>query len=159
MASSRWRRMARICPRCHSKVGQVAEKCWNCGGSLDSRLYGKAAVYADAGGPGLVAAGVLMILAGLFLLFFIITSSAISDSYGITYLDIAVPLGLIAGILSILRISYKVTLTLVLISGIFIAIRFGLHLLNPAWYFLLSSLVCVLIAASLIGSNRNRFRI
>lgn len=150
--------MARICPRCHSKVGQVAEKCWKCGVSLDSRLYGKAAVYADAGGPGLVAAGVLMILAGLFILFFIIIAFAVFDSYNLTYLDIAVPLTLLAGILSILRISYKVTLILVLVSGIFIAIYFGLHFWTPVWYFLLGSLMCVLIAASLIGANRNRFR-
>lgn len=150
--------MVRICPRCHSKVGQVAEKCWKCGVSLDSRLYGKAATYADAGGPGLVAAGVLMILAGLFILFFIITTFAVFDSYNLTYLDIAVPLAIIAGILSIMRISYRVTLILVLVSGIFIAIYFGLHFSTPLWYFLLGSLACVLVSASLITSNRNRFR-
>lgn len=150
--------MVRICPRCHSKVGQVAEKCWKCGVSLDSGLYGKAAVYADAGGPGLIAAGVLMILAGLFILFFIIVTFAIFDSYNLTYLDIAVPLAIVAGILSILRIGYRITLILVLVSGIFIAIRFALLFWTPVWYFLIGSLVCVLIAASLIGSNRNRFR-
>jgi len=145
-----WRRVQNKCPHCGAQVGQIATTCWSCGQSLEDVAYTRD-VQATAPGRGaLVISGILLfVAAGLNLLPILIFGPL--GYYRPTLLDIAIPLALIGGILSILGISYKGTTACVLVVGILNALR----ALIPIF---MIALVLVLIAAALISWKKSAFR-
>ncbi|MCJ2557080.1 MAG: hypothetical protein LN415_08265 [Candidatus Thermoplasmatota archaeon] len=138
------------CPHCGAQVGQIATTCWSCGQSLEDVAYTRDVKATGPGRGALVVSGILLFVAAALNLLPILIFGPLGY-YRLTLLDIAIPLALIGGILSILGISYKGTTACVLVAGILYALR----ALIPIF---LIALVLVLIAAALISWRKGAFR-
>ena len=141
--------MQNKCPHCGAQVGQIATTCWSCGQSLEDVAYTRD-VQATAPGRGaLIVSGILLFVVAGLSLFPVLIFGPLGYRPGL--LDIAIPLALIGGILSILGISYKGTTACVLVAGILVALRAFIPIFMIA-------LVLVLIAAALISWRKSAFR-